>query len=66
MAEGEIVNKVAQSPLITFNLEDYLPAKVEQLDIAQFLDGGYLLREKEFRASLKDFDYSPFVGAALQ
>ena len=66
MAEGEIVNKVAQSPLITFNLEDYLPAKVEQLDIAQFLDGGYLLREIEFRAALKDFDYSPFVGAAVR
>ena len=66
MAEGEIVNKVAQSPLITFNLEDYLPAKVEQLDIAQFLDGGYLLREKEFRAALNDFDYSPFVGAAVR
>ena len=66
MAEGEIVNKVAQSPLITFNLEDYLPVKVEQLDIAQFLDGGYLLREKEFRASLQDCNYSPFVGATVR
>ena len=46
MAKEEILNKVAQSQLITFNLEDYLPQNVEHLDISQFLDDGYLLREK--------------------
>ena len=62
MAEGEILNKVANSPLITFNLEDFMPAGVCDLDIAQFLEGGYVLREKNFRETLKIFDYSPFQG----
>ena len=62
MAEGEILNKVANSPLITFNLEDFMPAGVCDLDISQFLEGGYVLREKNFRDTLKIFDYSPFQG----
>ncbi|MEJ6759438.1 MAG: DUF2480 family protein, partial [Flavobacteriales bacterium] len=57
MAEGEILNKVANSPLITFNLEDFMPAGVCDLDISQFLEGGYVLREKNFRDTLKIFDY---------
>jgi len=66
MAVGEIVNKVAQSPLITFNLEDYLPVNVRDLDISQFLDQGFLLREKEFRVALKAFDFSPFAHAVVR
>ncbi len=66
MSKEEIVNKVAQSSIITFNLEDYLPAKVIDLDISQFIDGGYLLREKDFRAALKAFDFSPLMGAVVR
>ena len=66
MAKEEILNKVAQSPLITFNLEDYLPQKVGHLDISQFLDDGYLLREKKFRALLKEFDFSSFHSAVVR
>lgn len=62
----EIVNKVASSPLITFNLEDLMPAKVLDLDIAQFLEGGFLLREKEYRNALKAFKYEPYAGATVR
>jgi len=62
----EIINKVDQSPLITFNLEDLLPSKVMEIDIAEFLEGGFILREKEFRAALKTFDYSPYSGSVVR
>ena len=66
MANQEIVNKVAQSSLITFNLEDYFPAKVTDLDIAQFLDKGLLLREKEYRTALKEVDHTPFKHSVVR
>jgi hypothetical protein len=53
MSEGEIINKVAQSPLITFNLEDYLPTKTAALDLVSLIEHGGILRETEFRATLK-------------
>lgn len=57
----EIVNKVAQSSLIVFDLEDYYPDDyVITLDVSQFLFGGFILKETEFRAQLKDFDWSVF------
>lgn len=62
----EIVNKVAQSPLITFNLESFLPPKVLELDLSQFLEEGYLLREKEYRAHIKALDLAPFAGNAVR
>lgn len=59
-----LVNKVAQSGLITLDLEKWLPAKDEmaELDISQFLFKGLLLKEKDFRAALKEFDWSIFEG----
>jgi len=54
----EIVNKVANSSLEVFDLEDYFP--IEELvvfDISQFLFDGFLLKEKEFRADLKAFNW---------
>lgn len=60
MAE-EIVNKVAQSSLIVFDLEDYYPTnKRVVLDISQWLHGGFILKEKEFRESLKKFDFEVY------
>ena len=66
MANYEIINKVAQGSLITFNLEDYFPAKVGKIDIAQFLDQGLLLREKEYRAALKTIDFEPFNNSVVR
>ena len=57
----EIVNKVANSSLEVFDLEDYYPKQeLVTLDIAQFLFEGFLLKEKEFRAQLKSFDWNQF------
>lgn len=59
-----IVNKVAQSGLVTLNLEQFLPQQESYagLDIAPFLFKGMILREKDFRAALPEFDWSVYEG----
>lgn len=60
----EIVNRVAQSSLVVFDLEDlYPPGERKSLDLSQWLEGGVVLREKEFRARLKDFDWSAYADS---
>ena len=56
-----IVNKVAQSGLITFDLAT-LKAKGEKvmLDIKDYLFQGLILREKDFRAFIKEHDWSQY------
>ena len=55
----EIINKVAKSGLITIDLQDYAPQKsIKELDIKRFLFDGIMLKEKEFRKTLKMFDFS--------
>ncbi|OAB31449.1 Protein of unknown function [Flavobacterium fryxellicola] len=57
----EIINKVANSVLIVFDLEDYYPNGIRaQIDISQWLLEGFLLREKDFRAELKNHDWSQY------
>ncbi len=54
-----LVNKVANSKLITFNLEDYFPKNPYVVfDIKDYLFRGLILREKDFRESLKEYDWS--------
>ncbi|MBO0342187.1 MAG: DUF2480 family protein [Bacteroidota bacterium] len=65
----EIINRVAQSKLITFNLEDYYPkGERKVLDIKDWLYEGFILREKEFRAHVEAHDWSAYKDAyvALQ
>jgi hypothetical protein len=59
--EEEIVNRIAQSKLITLDLEDYYP-KGERvlLDISTWLYEGLILREKEFRAYLEQQDWTQY------
>ena len=54
---GEIANRVAKSPLITL-LEEHYPTGERNLDLSQWLEQGFILREKEFRSALKTFDFS--------
>lgn len=65
----EIINRVAQSKLVTFDLEDYYP-KGERivLDIKDWLYEGIILREKEFRAHLDNHDWAAYQDSyvALQ
>jgi hypothetical protein len=57
----EIVNKVANSVLEVFDLEDYYPIGIRtQIDISQWLFEGFLLKEKDFREALKNHDWSQY------
>jgi len=59
--EEEIINRVANSKLVTVNLEDYyLSGQRQQIDISAWLYEGFVLREKDFRATLKDQDWSSY------
>ncbi len=63
MAE-EIINRVANSKLITLDLEDYYPEGERILfDVKDWLFEGFVLREKEFRASVKQHDWSQYKNA---
>lgn len=56
-----LVNKVAQSGLIVLDLEKYYPTdSVIELDVSSLLFRGLVLREKEFRAALKDMDWQAY------
>ena len=58
---SEIINRVSQSKLVTFNLEDYYPkGNRVALDIKDWLFEGLILREKDFRAQLEEFDWSEY------
>ncbi|MCJ0742008.1 DUF2480 family protein [Pedobacter montanisoli] len=61
--QENFINKVANSGLITFNLEDYYD-KGERLvyDIKDNLFHGLILKEKDFRAFIKDHDWSQYAG----
>ena len=56
-----IVNRVAESALITFDLEDlYQIGDRKSIDLSQWLYEGLILKEKEFRAHLKAHDWSTY------
>lgn len=58
---SEIVNRVAKSPLITFNLEEYYPeGKRVVIDIKGWLYEGLILREKEFRSHVSEHDWAQY------
>ena len=57
----EIINKVGNSTLEVFDLEDYYPNGIRtQIDISQWLFEGFLLKEKDFREALKNQDWSQY------
>ena len=60
----EIINRVAQSRLMTIDLEDYYPAgRRVFLDISQWLYEGLILREKEFRNFVAEHDWESYQDA---
>ncbi len=60
MAE-EIINRVTNSKLKVINLEDYYPdGKRILFDIKDWLLEGLVLREKDFRASVAEHDWSQY------
>lgn len=58
---SEIVNRVAQSKLLTFDLEDYYPAGERVLlDIKEWLYEEIILKEKDFRAHVGNHDWEQY------
>lgn len=54
-----IINKVAQSALLTLNLEDYYPSDdIVSFDLKDHLFMQLILKEKEYREALKAIDWS--------
>jgi Protein of unknown function (DUF2480) len=57
----EIVNKVANSVLEVFDLEDYYVEGIRtKIDISQWLYEGFILKEKDFREALKNHDWEQY------
>lgn len=58
---GEIVNRVANSKLITLDLEDYFPEGERIiLDISDWLFEGFILKEKDFRESVSEHQWDQY------
>ena len=56
-----IPNKVANSVLVNFDLEAYIPNGSRTfIDISQWLEQGFLLREKPFREALITHDWKEY------
>jgi hypothetical protein len=59
----EIVNKVAQSGIITIDLEDFYPeGEIVVFDLKDYLFMELILKEKDFRAALQGLDWEVYRG----
>lgn len=57
----EIINKVAESGIITLDLEQFYPKEeIVEFDIKQYLFKELILKEIEFRQALKTIDWSQY------
>ncbi|BDS09535.1 DUF2480 family protein [Aureispira anguillae] len=66
MKEKPLVNRVAKSGIITINLEDYYPqGEILVFDIKEYLFRGLILREKDFRAVIAEYDWSQYQDKNL-
>jgi hypothetical protein len=58
-----LVNRVANSGIITINLEEYFPTnEVIGFDLKGYLFQEMILKEKDFRAALKEHDWQQYDG----
>jgi hypothetical protein len=59
----EIINRVANSTLVLFNLEDYYqPGERVLLDLKHRLHEGLILREKDFREYIRTENWAAYAG----
>jgi hypothetical protein len=64
MAEEIFVNKVAESGLITLDLEEFYPkGTIKVFDLKGYLFMELILKEKDFRAALQTTDWSVYQDA---
>src|SRR5687767_13447048 len=60
--EDEIINRVAASPLVTFDLEKYhQPGDRVLYDIKDLLYQGLVLKEKDFRDHVRKHNWSAYT-----
>lgn len=58
-----MINKVSESGIITLDLEDYYPKEgTAVFDLKEFLFMGLILKEKDYREALKNYDFSVYTG----
>lgn len=61
-----LVNKVAQSGLITIRPEDWFPkTEIQAFDLKDYLWKALILKEKDFRQALKAHDWEQYEGKIL-
>ncbi|MCR6719635.1 MAG: DUF2480 family protein [Chitinophagaceae bacterium] len=61
-----IVNKIAESGLITLDPADFLPREpIQVFDLKDYLFMGMILKEKDFREKLKTMDWEPWRGSIV-
>lgn len=66
MEDKPLVNRVANSGLVTINLEDFFPkGKLVIFDLKDYLFKELILKEKDFRAALKEHDWTQYEGVNL-
>jgi hypothetical protein len=59
-----LVNKVAESGLISLDLEEYYPkGTIKVFDLKEYLFMGLILKEKDFRAALLTTDWDSYKDA---
>lgn len=61
--DDQLINKVAQSGLITIDLEEFYPPGERIIfDIKGFLFQELILREKDFREAMKNHNWKSYAG----
>lgn len=59
-----IVNRVAESDIEVVNLEAFWDDRpIHSFDLAPYLEGGFILREKAFREAMKAYAWASHAGA---
>lgn len=63
---AELINRVANSGLVTLNLElDFPQEEIVVFDIKDYLFKGLILKEKDFRTALKEIKWEDLEGKHL-
>ena len=61
-----LVNRVAQSGIITLNLEEFYPKQaIREFDLKDYLFHGLILKEKDFREAVKNHDWAQYQDCLL-
>lgn len=61
-----LINRVANSGIITLNLEEFYPKQeVVVFDMKDYLFMELILKEKDFRKTLKEYDWTQYEGKIL-